>query len=183
MFERKRRHLTDASASKRLQQTRGFTGEDLAKPAQMIGSRSDEVKLNAFGMPVDDTIDIGDILKVSLQENSLETTTVLQVVQVGEVANKRDNFSLGKLGKINSSLYVRSESGALLGKRESVLQENEAPQGTIWLTLVSRPAKHIKMADIYEGFRKGKLSWDQLVFNKETVEYLQRNLSTMLSDN
>jgi hypothetical protein len=39
------------------------------------------------------------------------------------------------------------------------------------------------MAEIFEGFRKGKLKWDQLVFNRETVEYLQRNLNNLLAEN
>ena len=45
------------------------------------------------------------------------------------------------------------------------------------------PKKQIRLADIFEGYRKGKLSWSQIVFNKETVDYLQKNLHTLLSNN
>ena len=48
---------------------------------------------------------------------------------------------------------------------------------------VERPKKQIRLADIFEGYRKGKLSWSQIVFNKETVDYLQKNLHSLLSNN
>lgn len=89
-------------------------------------------KINAFGQPVDDMIELGDILKVTSHENSTRPTTeptVLQNIKVPEMVNKKETFSLDKLGKINSSLTapVKVEESALLGKRGSILQENEAP--------------------------------------------------------
>lgn len=128
LFEKKRRQLFDSSASK---QQRHLSEDQFVRPSQKSAGLSSGARMNAFGMPVDDSIDIDDILKVSLQENSTETTTVLQNMVPTENASKRENFCLDKLKEINSSMLTKTESGAFLGKRENVLQENEAPRGTI----------------------------------------------------
>ena len=66
------------------------------------------------------------------------------------------------------------ENSPLIGKRPlEMLSHNTATE---------KPRKQIKLADLFEGFRKGTLAWEQLTFSKETVEYLQKNLSTLLQD-
>jgi hypothetical protein len=106
--------------------------EGALRPSFLGNSHFSEPKLNAFGMPVDDMIEIGDILKVSVLENSSKPPmeqVILQNIKVPEMMNKREPFSLEKLSKLNNSLTAapKVEESAYLGKRDSVLQENEAP--------------------------------------------------------
>lgn len=94
-----------------------------------------DTKVNAFGQPVDDMIEIGDILKVSVHENSTRPPleqVVIHNIKAPEMVNKKEPFSLEKLSKLNTSITapVKYEESALLGKRGSVLQENEAPGRT-----------------------------------------------------
>jgi hypothetical protein len=101
-------------------------------PAMGTTSAYTNTKVNAFGLPVDDMIEIGDILKVSAHQNSTRPTVeqvILHNIKAPEMMNKKEPFSLDKLSKINNSLTapIKEEESALLGKRGSVLQENTAP--------------------------------------------------------
>lgn len=94
----------------------------------------------------------------------------------------------GKENANHASLSIldSSKEEAKLGKRSphnitlaEVFQESQNVLGNQTNTQRSQP---IKVTDLYEGFRKGTITWDKIVFNKETVDYLRRNLDILLNE-
>jgi hypothetical protein len=79
-----------------------------------------------------------------------------------------------KFGQMNKNAISMSniENYDILGKR------NFANFGSY----SEAPKKQVKLADLFEGFRKGQLQWDQMVFNKQTVEYLQKNSNLLFTE-
>ena len=48
--------------------------------------------------------------------------------------------------------------------------------------LDNRAKKNIKVGDLFDGFRKRKLKWNEVVFNKETIGYLKENINNLLEN-
>jgi hypothetical protein len=79
-----------------------------------------------------------------------------------------------KFGQMNKNAISMSniENYDILGKRNVANFESHS----------ELPKKQVKLADLFEGFRKGQLQWDQMVFNKQTVEYLQKNSNLLFTE-
>lgn len=110
-------------------------------------------------------IDIQDILQTSNQHN--------------ELREQSDNFK-HPFGEVKKEEKNSSEKSHL--NKRAPQNENSVPVMTLSHTAQAKFRHKVKLSDLFEGFRKGQLSWDQVVFNKETVDYLQKNLDKLLDE-
>jgi len=154
--------------------------------------------VNAFGLPIeqeDDFIGIQDILNVPNPEGQEAEpqdryTYVAQRRSTPEKqAQRYREVEMSPLHNRSAEQALRhlepsNENSPVLGKRTLGTDLTLSSNGSFLCNYVENlPKKQIKLADIMEGFRKGKITWKEITFNKETVEYLQKNLHTLLQEN